>query len=609
MRRGRGRETFSILKRETAKIWWDPRRNLPLLDEKLGSPAIPLHATPPRDVRPVIGKWYKFVKDVVEGYLGVPVKRVVPWRRVVLGNKVQYPDYGEEIIVDGQVVGHVIYDLREKRWRFRPLYKFAERIVEERVGFYAVIDLPRLGRGFEIHRGDVVEALLPEERDEYVSLATVNGGFFGVGVMARRGRIYVLKAWRRARTSFLDEDPAWRDVVEANLEVLEEKEREAVEFIRSLKEKYGLPFYVSFSGGKDSLVTLHLARLALGDIKVIFNDTGIEFPDTVRYVKWIAERYGLDLEVAAAGEGFWRGFESVGPPARDFRWCCKVVKFSPTAKLLRKLFPGGAIGLVGQRKYESSARAKSPRVWKNKWFPKGLAASPIHEWTALDVWLYIFWRKLVPNKLYYEGFDRLGCWLCPATELGELELASHVEPELYADWMRKLESYSKRHDYPSEWVEYGLWRWIDPPRDILRMLGKNERWYPEKRGADIDVKEEEGGIRLLLSNSKFPADAGRMRNILHTVCSGASVEVRGNSVHVSLSGKCGAEDVVRAAVRSFYCAECLECANWCPTGAIYRREDGGIGVREDKCLQCGVCNEKCPIAEYTLKVRGRAQRR
>ena len=41
-------------------------------------------------------------------------------------------------------------------------------------------------------------------------------------------------------------------------------------------------FYVAFSGGKDSVVTLDLVQRALphNSFKVLFGDTGMEFPDT-----------------------------------------------------------------------------------------------------------------------------------------------------------------------------------------------------------------------------------------------------------------------------------------------------------------------------------------
>ncbi len=50
-------------------------------------------------------------------------------------------------------------------------------------------------------------------------------------------------------------------------------------------------FYVAFSGGKDSIVALDLVQRALphNRFKVLFGDTGMEFPDTYETVKEIKE--------------------------------------------------------------------------------------------------------------------------------------------------------------------------------------------------------------------------------------------------------------------------------------------------------------------------------
>jgi len=135
------------------------------------------------------------------------------------------------------------------------------------------------------------------------------------------------------------------------------------------------------------LLALDLTHRALGDIEVIFNDTGLEMPETLRNVEEVSRYYGYTLNVASAGDIFWRAVEIFGPPGKDYRWCCKITKLVPIAKLTRAKWPSGALNIVGQRAYESLDRAKSPLVWRNKWIPHMISTTPIQYWSQLSTWL------------------------------------------------------------------------------------------------------------------------------------------------------------------------------------------------------------------------------
>lgn len=56
--------------------------------------------------------------------------------------------------------------------------------------------------------------------------------------------------------------------------------------IREWVSEYGIDgVFVSFSGGKDSTVLLHIARQMYPDIKAVFVDTGLEYPEIRKFVK------------------------------------------------------------------------------------------------------------------------------------------------------------------------------------------------------------------------------------------------------------------------------------------------------------------------------------
>ena len=55
--------------------------------------------------------------------------------------------------------------------------------------------------------------------------------------------------------------------------------------IREWYEYYNGEVYVSFSGGKDSTVLLHIVRSVYPDVEAVFSDTGLEYPEIKEFVK------------------------------------------------------------------------------------------------------------------------------------------------------------------------------------------------------------------------------------------------------------------------------------------------------------------------------------
>ena len=202
---------------------------------------------------------------------------------------------------------------------------------------------------------------------------------------------------------------------------------------------------------------LLMTAKAVGRLPMIGENEGIEFSETIENVRIVQEKYGLELIERSGAEGFWEGFEVNGPPAVDFRWCCKACKLTPVKHLIEETW-GEALSLIGQRKYESAKRMMSPRVWRNKNVMCQLSAAPIQHWTAMHDWLYLFRENAPYNPLYELGLDRIGCFMCPSSDIACMKDIAAMYPELWAMWMEKLTDWGCRNGKTQEWAEKGLWR-------------------------------------------------------------------------------------------------------------------------------------------------------
>jgi phosphoadenosine phosphosulfate reductase len=391
-----------------------------------------------------------------------------------------------------------------------------------------------------------------------------------------------------------------------------------------MAKKSGLPQAISFSGGKDSLSMLLLSKdIVKGP--AIFIDTGLELPETVDHTNEMVPKLGFDLVQERAGDIFWQSLGVFGPPSRDYRWCCKTSKLSPIVKLTKERFPNGCLMLVGQRQYESLTRARRPDIWVNPWIPLNVEASPINDWTALHVWLYLMKNKISPNPLYFEGMDRIGCWLCPACEMAEFKIVENKHPDMWSRWETFLRNWSKKVGYDEKWVTHGLWRWRKYPGQI--------RDFITTRNIDVTPKQTiqtEEPLRLSFVGGTRPCgrsgisvegafnrlpQADNIAGMLNSV--GIVKETKGairvwsketdiylfndgraviNSSN-ELTARRYALRLAAAITRAERCIKCSSCVSVCPTESI-RIDAKGPVIDGRKCSHCGLCNKVCPVAYF-----------
>lgn len=277
----------------------------------------------------------------------------------------------------------------------------------------------------------------------------------------------------------------WVAIIYCNKDHLIEIEKEAIGFIKSIVINKDDKILVSFSGGKDSITVLNLAIKAKINYLAYFVDTGIEFPETVKYVEkvltQIAKKHDKKVEsilyndktiimtdhtaiVRVPKNKFWQGVKRIGFPGMDWRWCCKSNKLAPTKILVSKIKGKVKFNIEGIRKYESASRAKEGRINKNIW-TQLTNVYPIYYWNALELWLYILKNRLPINPLYSTGLYRIGCWPCPSNHLADLQIIQKTHPKLFQKLKETIISQLKQTtNQPEEIWKQGTWRWKNPPK-------------------------------------------------------------------------------------------------------------------------------------------------
>jgi sulfate adenylyltransferase subunit 2 len=209
-------------------------------------------------------------------------------------------------------------------------------------------------------------------------------------------------------------------------------EAESIHIIREVVAEFERPAML-FSGGKDSVVMLHLAAKAFWPGRVPFPvvhvDTGHNFPEVLEFRDRTVDRLGLRLEVASVQDYIDRG--ELRERADGTR---NPLQTTPLLDIIRELRFDAVFG--GGRRDEDKARAKErilslrdefgqwdprnqrPELWNlyNGRHPVGhhVRAFPISNWTELDIWRYIAREGIDLPSIYYahprEVFHRDGMW-------------------------------------------------------------------------------------------------------------------------------------------------------------------------------------------------------
>ncbi|MFQ5909220.1 MAG: phosphoadenylyl-sulfate reductase [Thermoplasmata archaeon] len=173
-------------------------------------------------------------------------------------------------------------------------------------------------------------------------------------------------------------------------------------------DKVGL----SCSFGKDSVTVLHLAREFHPEVPAIYINTGLDFPETRKFMEDLHEQWDLNLRVyhPTRENVRHRNELDLSLNLSDPDLCCDLLKVEPTERALSGL----EAWIVGLRRDETEFR-QDLEPFEIVERPDGLPMTriaPIHDWTETEVWDYIKTNDVPYHPLYDSGYRSMGCMPC-----------------------------------------------------------------------------------------------------------------------------------------------------------------------------------------------------
>ncbi len=398
-------------------------------------------------------------------------------------------------------------------------------------------------------------------------------------------------------------------MVDKNKDILEKLTQETIKKVFNTYVKYKDRvdvFYVAFSGGKDSIVTLDIVQRALphNKFKVLFGDTGMEFPDTYDVVDKTEEKcrcQGIEFIRAKSHFSPEESWKKFGPPATVTRWCCSVHKTAPQVLSLRELtgkvnFTGMAF--IGVRASESLSRSEYDYVSLGEKHKGQYSCNPILEWNSAELYLYIFAENILLSEAYKKGNRRAGCLVCPRAA----ERNDYMARVCYTDEFDALINsikYVYRKNFNSEqqlddFIANGGWKARKNGRDIDIQMNYVESTGKEYHSikvtkAKTDWKEWIKTIGVLLNDtSPYKILFRNEQYEINVFENGDDIEVRyadslpkQNPMFIKLL-----KNVFR---KTACCVQCRECEADCHNGCITMKD--GIFKINDGCVHCSQCHK------------------
>ena len=385
----------------------------------------------------------------------------------------------------------------------------------------------------------------------------------------------------------------------------------------------------SFSGGKDSQVVLDLVSRVIPcqEFVVTYSDTGYELPTSLALYKKVEALYkekypDLKFYLSKNHQEVLYYWDQMDSPSRIHRWCCSVMKTAPLYRLLKELNGTGkqpyVMAFEGVRAEESDKRASYGRIGKGVKHSNVLNVRPIFDWSATEVWLYLFLYGLPINEAYRRGLSRVGCVVCPlSSEIGDC-MDNMLFPETAKPFLDKLKENTIKAGIRNvdEYIKLRKWK--------VRAGGDRHH-----SASKVEIKATNPDFKALVSNPKenifewlktlgkvnlnkesetfyqgeikFETSVYVINISLGLTYNEFTIEVKnvgGDVLFVSL--------LKRVLQKTTHCAHCEVCEVECPTGALSVVPI--VKVDAKKCVKCHKCltfiDNGCEVANSIKKTIG-----
>lgn len=401
-------------------------------------------------------------------------------------------------------------------------------------------------------------------------------------------------------------------LISKNLEFLKILEGEAIDFIQEIFKIYkkkNLNFAVAFSGGKDSQVVLDLVSRVISpdEYITVFTDTGMEIPFNQKTIDYTKEKYskqypGFRFHTAKADKDVLFYWEKFGPPSRIHRWCCSVCKTVPFVQKIQEFSnskkENRIVVFEGVRAEESSRRSKYQRITGKGKKAKQINAEIILDWNVAEVFLYLFYRKILVNDGYRFGLTRVGCSICPFSSPWSEFIMQNIAKETTQKFVSiiKKNALNESNDKQviDEFIKSGQWKVRSGGRNLIissslsaKKNNINEITYSIENPQEnvLEWLKILGQIKYIVEDNQIRGEIKSDENVILFILNKSDKNL---NIQFKFSGKKIIENRINKIIhKSAFCVQCRACQVECPVEAISFNPK--LRIDSKLCIHCFKC--------------------